>query len=98
VILGVPTLVVEQVPFLGSVFLTESLSTTPPTHSQEPIRGRQPRDGEGKGQKKYEVHFRMETPFEPGPAGMAQCLEDLIHYSVYLEYRVPDDGQCSGTE
>jgi len=22
--------------------------------------------------KKYEVHFRMETPFEPGPAGMSQ--------------------------
>jgi len=56
VILGVPMLVVkqvtfvEQVQFLGSVFLTERLSTnTPnfsPTRSNQPVRGQQPRDGE----------------------------------------------------
>jgi len=64
---------VEQVPFLGSVCLTESLSSTTP-NSPHPLTGANPRTTAKRwwrGKKNYEVHFRMETPFEPGPASMA---------------------------
>jgi len=63
------------------VFALKKVFWLPPPTPPHPLTGANPRTTAKiwwrGGEKKYDVHFRMDTPFEPGPTGMAHNMNEV---------------------